>query len=93
MIFVAAICFLESLGFPTVLFFTLYLVAALGQVGVLLYLSHLLVYLMWSRGTDPDNAAIPYLTAVSSLVTQSTKWETLLFSISPCLLRGIILTY
>ena len=79
MIFVAAICFLESLGFPTVLFFTFYLVAALGQVAVLLYLSHLLVYLMWSRGTDPDNAAIPYLTAVSSLVTQSTKWVTLLF--------------
>ena len=25
----------------------------------------LLVYWMWSRGIDPDNAAIPYLTAVT----------------------------
>ena len=64
-IFVAAICFFETFGFPTVLFFGLYLAAAVSQVAVLLYLSHVLVYLMWSRGTDPDNAAIPYLTAVS----------------------------
>ena len=63
-IFVAAICFFTSLGFPTALFFSLYLVAAVSQVAVLLFLSPVLVYLMWSRGTDPDNAAIPYLTAV-----------------------------
>ena len=69
-IFVAAICSLKSLGFPTVLFFTFYLVAALGQVAVLLYLSHILVYMMWARGTDPDNAAIPYLTAVSLCFAQ-----------------------
>ena len=30
----------------------------------MLYLCNVLVYWMWSRGTDPDNAAIPYLTAV-----------------------------
>ena len=36
----------------------------LRQVAVLLYLCQVLVYSMWSRGTDPDNAAIPYLTAV-----------------------------
>ena len=64
-IFVAAICSLESLGPPTLLFSTFYLVAAVSQVAVLLYLSHVLVYMMWNRGTDPDNAAIPYLTAVS----------------------------
>ena len=33
------------------------------QVAVLLYLCQVLVYSMWSRGMDPDNAAIPYLTA------------------------------
>ena len=64
-IFVAAICSLESFGLPSALFFTFYLVAAVAQVAVLLYLSHVLVYMMWFRGTDPDNAAIPYLTAVS----------------------------
>jgi len=26
---------------------------------------------MWSRGTDPDNAAIPYLTAVGDLIGTS----------------------
>ena len=69
-IFVVAICSFDRLGPPTLLFFLFYLVAAVSQVGVLLYLSHVLVYLMWSRGTDPDNAAIPYLTAVSLCFTQ-----------------------
>ena len=70
-VFVAAICCLDSLGQPTVLFFLFYLVTAVCQVSVLLYLSHLLVYWMWSRGTDPDNAAIPFLTAVSQNDLQS----------------------
>ena len=38
------------------------------QVAVLLYLAQFLVYWMWKRGTDPDNAAIPYLTAVSRTI-------------------------
>ena len=40
----------------------------LVQVAVLLYLCQVLVYSMWSRGTDPDNAAIPYLTAIGDLL-------------------------
>eukprot|EP00092_Neocalanus_flemingeri_P017053 GFUD01018441.1.p1 GENE.GFUD01018441.1~~GFUD01018441.1.p1 ORF type:complete len:470 (+),score=42.68 GFUD01018441.1:662-2071(+) len=67
-VFIAAICFLESLGTPTPLFFLFYLVAALSQVAVLLYLCQILVYWMWSKGTDPDNAAIPYLTAIGDLL-------------------------
>jgi len=67
-IFVVAICSFDSLGPPTALFLLLYLVAALCQVALLLYLSHVLVYLMWSRATDPDNAAIPYLTAIGDLL-------------------------
>merc|ERR1719443_2521351 len=58
-IFLVAICSAESLGFPSVLFILFYLIAALCQV---------LVYSMWSRGTDPDNAAIPYLTAIGDLL-------------------------
>ena len=38
------------------------------QVAILLYLCQMLVYSMWSRGTDPDNAAIPYLTAVCTQI-------------------------
>jgi len=67
-IFVIAICFLENLGTPTPLFFIFYLLAALSQVAVLLYLCQILVYWMWSKGTDPDNAAIPYLTAIGDLL-------------------------
>merc|ERR1712013_411066 len=37
-IFVIAICFLESLGIPSPLFFLFYLLAAVCQVAVLLYL-------------------------------------------------------
>ena len=37
------------------------------QVAILLYMCQILVYWMWKRGVDPDNAAIPYLTAVLSL--------------------------
>ena len=40
----------------------------LSKVAVLLYLCQVLVYSMWSRGTDPDNAAIPYLTAIGDLL-------------------------
>jgi len=67
-IFVITICFLESLGIPSPLFFLFYLLAAVCQVAVLLYLCQVLVYWMWSKGTDPDNAAIPYLTAIGDLL-------------------------
>ena len=35
---------------------------------LLLYLCRLLVYWLWSRGSDPDNCAIPYLTALGDLL-------------------------
>jgi len=56
---------------PSFLFFVFYLIAAFLQVAILLYLCRIMVYWMWSRGTDPDNAAIPYLTAVGDLVGTS----------------------
>jgi len=67
-IFVIVICLVEKLGTPTPLFLLFYLLAALSQVAVLLYLCQILVYWMWSKGTDPDNAAIPYLTAIGDLL-------------------------
>ncbi|XP_075987039.1 solute carrier family 41 member 1-like isoform X2 [Anticarsia gemmatalis] len=45
-----------------------YLVCALLQVMVLLYLAYMLVHLMWKKKKDPDNAAIPYLTALGDLL-------------------------
>lgn len=37
------------------------------QVLLLLYVAHVMVHWMWSRGVDPDNSAIPYLTALGDL--------------------------
>ncbi|GMR50573.1 hypothetical protein PMAYCL1PPCAC_20768, partial [Pristionchus mayeri] len=50
------------------LFTSFYLFAALAQVIVLLYVCQWLVSFTWSRGIDPDNAAIPYLTALGDLL-------------------------
>jgi len=38
------------------------------QVVLLLYLANWLVHLLWRRGSDPDNSAIPYLTAMGDLL-------------------------
>ncbi|CAB3242776.1 unnamed protein product [Arctia plantaginis] len=45
-----------------------YLLCSLLQVMVLLYLAYILVHLMWKKKKDPDNAAIPYLTALGDLL-------------------------
>ncbi len=45
----------------------MYTIRSLVQVGFLLYLCHRLVLWLWRRGVDPDNAAIPYLTALGDL--------------------------
>ena len=39
-----------------------------SQVCLLLHVCRLLVPFLWSRGTDPDSAAIPYLTALGDLL-------------------------
>merc|ERR1712110_383058 len=66
------IIFIVKIGdTPSFLFVFFYLIAAILQVAILLYLCNVLVYWMWSRGTDPDNAAIPYLTAIGDLIGTS----------------------
>lgn len=67
-IFVYCICMLRSSISPTPLFLISYCAASFLQVFILLYLCQVLVYWMWSRGSDPDNAAIPYLTAIGDLL-------------------------
>ena len=51
-----------------ILFLMLYLVAALIQVGILLYTSRPLVMGLWNRGIDPDSSSIPYLTSSGDLL-------------------------
>jgi len=69
LLFTLAISYLEA-GHtaPTPPFIIAYILAALTQVLLLLYLCRLLVYWLWSRGSDPDNCAIPYLTALGDLL-------------------------
>ncbi|CAF0825967.1 unnamed protein product [Adineta ricciae] len=49
-------------------FVTLYLVAALIQIGILLYIAQWMVAFVWRQGQDPDNICIPYLTAIGDLL-------------------------
>ena len=51
-------------------------------MAVLLYMCQSLVYWMWARGIDPDNAAIPYLTAVSVITFSLSTVSCLEFSLS-----------
>ena len=61
----SAVAWLTS---PTPLFIVAYLGAALLQVSLLLYICRVLVVFLWSRDIDPDNYAIPYLTAMGDLL-------------------------
>ncbi|XP_018335015.1 solute carrier family 41 member 1-like [Agrilus planipennis] len=52
----------------TPLFLAIYLSAALIQVFLLLYIAQVMILWMWKMGIDPDNSAIPYLTAIGDLL-------------------------
>lgn len=49
-------------------FLSLYLLAAMTQVVILLVIARTMIHYMWLRKIDPDNSAIPYLTALGDLV-------------------------
>lgn len=40
----------------------------MGQVAILLYVANWMVHYIWKKGDDPDNSAIPYLTALGDLL-------------------------
>ncbi|XP_038222456.1 solute carrier family 41 member 1-like [Zerene cesonia] len=69
LIFVYTIGYLKA-GHTSVtpIFMLIYMCAALLQVFLLLVISHYLVVWMWKLGLDPDNSAIPYLTALGDLL-------------------------
>lgn len=52
----------------TPIFMVVYLSAALIQVFLLLYIAQIMILRMWKCGVDPDNSAIPYLTALGDLL-------------------------
>ncbi|KAJ8934862.1 hypothetical protein NQ314_013136 [Rhamnusium bicolor] len=52
----------------TVIFMIVYLTASVIQVFLLLYIAQVMTLSMWKHGVDPDNSAIPYLTALGDLL-------------------------
>ncbi|XP_067129804.1 solute carrier family 41 member 1-like isoform X2 [Centruroides vittatus] len=52
----------------TPVFLPIYLVATLLQVAILLYVAHVMIHVMWKWKIDPDNSAIPLLTALGDLL-------------------------
>lgn len=44
-----------------------YIVVSVLQVMLLLYVAHIIIHAMWRYKIDPDNSAIPYLTALGDL--------------------------
>jgi len=69
LLFTYAITFLDA-GHtsPTLLFLSAYLTAALLQVWLLLITAHYLIRWLWRLAIDPDDSAIPYLTALGDLL-------------------------
>ena len=59
-----------NLGHTTVtpVFVVFYIFAAVLQIWILLHTAQWMVHLMWKCSVDPDNSAIPYLTALGDLL-------------------------
>ncbi|XP_040577052.1 solute carrier family 41 member 1 [Lepeophtheirus salmonis] len=53
---------------PTIMFLLAYLSASIIQIFILLHTAQWLINWMWKRKVDPDNSAIPYLTALGDLL-------------------------
>uniref|UniRef100_A0A336K5J5 CSON009356 protein n=1 Tax=Culicoides sonorensis TaxID=179676 RepID=A0A336K5J5_CULSO len=45
-----------------------YWIVSFLQVSLLLYTAHVIIHFMWRHKIDPDNSAIPYLTAIGDFV-------------------------
>lgn len=50
-----------------IVFTLIYWFVSLLQVSLLLYTAHVIIHWMWRHKIDPDNSAIPYLTAMGDL--------------------------
>ncbi|KFB42030.1 AGAP000663-PA-like protein [Anopheles sinensis] len=66
----------STIGLPFVL---TYLFVSTLQVMLLLYIAHVIIHLMWKLKIDPDNSAIPYLTALGDLLGSSFLMLAFLF--------------
>lgn len=51
----------------TLKFLPIYLISAFIQIALLLYIAHCMIQILWRMKIDPDNSAIPLLTALGDL--------------------------
>lgn len=60
--------FVNKKYFLTAPFILIYLIIGAIHVAILLQLAHTFVHWLWKVGVNPDNTAIPFLTAFADLV-------------------------
>lgn len=67
-LFLIVIRFWENNFIFTAPFIIIYLMAALIQISILLYISYIVVLKMWQKKLNPDNSALPFITALADLL-------------------------
>lgn len=63
-------------------FVTTYSLVSLLQLCILLYTAHVIIHAMWKFKIDPDNSAIPYLTALGDLIGSGLLFAAFAFLVS-----------
>ncbi|RZC37868.1 solute carrier family 41 member 1 [Asbolus verrucosus] len=70
-LFVADLIYNEGVSCVKPAFAFTYITVSLFQIMLLLYIAHIMIHTMWRFKIDPDNSAIPYLTALGDLIGSS----------------------
>ncbi|KAF2885690.1 hypothetical protein ILUMI_20463 [Ignelater luminosus] len=70
-VFVADVIYNQGVSTVTPIFVLTYILVGVIQVMTLLYIAHLMIHFLWKLKIDPDNSAIPYLTALGDLLGSS----------------------
>jgi solute carrier family 41 len=70
-VFVADLIYNEGVSCVYPAFALTYVGVSLLQIMLLLYIAHIMIHTMWRFKMDPDNSAIPYLTALGDLLGSS----------------------
>lgn len=70
-VFIADLIYNDGTSTVKAPFVLTYLCVGLIQLMLLLYIAHILIHTMWKYKIDPDNSAIPYMTALGDLMGTS----------------------
>lgn len=70
-VFVADLIYNDGVSTAKAPFVLAYLCVGVIQLMLLLYIAHILIHTMWKYKIDPDNSAIPYMTALGDLMGTS----------------------